>query len=122
MGLNFFRETARERSRSVEQVAAHAVAASAWVAVVVVVAGPCPCTSIMVVVALAIATNTSTQVGRDGARGAGWVGVPAGARATQKPTWGPLSLGRSPMAALDSRRCQQGPQHPRETHREPPLP
>ena len=67
----FFRETARERSGSVEQVAAHAVAASAWVAVVVLVAGPCPCTRIMVAVVLAIATNTSTQVGRDGARGGG---------------------------------------------------
>ena len=80
-----FRETARERSRSVEQATVHAVAALAWVAVVVVVTGPRPCTSIIVVVVLATATNTSAQVGRCQV---GWVGVPAGAPATQALFWG----------------------------------
>ena len=74
-----------KRSRGVEQATVHAVAALAWVAVVVVVTGPRPCTSIIVVVVLATATNTSAQVGRCQV---GWVGVPAGAPATQALFWG----------------------------------
>ena len=52
-------------------------------------------------------------------RWGGW-GCRQGPQQPRSPHGAPLSPGRSPMAALESRRCQQGPQQPRETQRGAP--